>query len=445
MSMSKINLFARLLENHESYFNNGFSLIASENSLSPLARLVYISDAYSRYFFNENEVFGRWSFQGGSLIGPVQTDILLPLLLKYGQASHVNLHPVSGLSGMILAQMAFGGTPGSVMLSIPTAMGGHPDTAYVAKRLGMTPESLPFCDWATVDLSALEKRLAKEDVSLIYLDHATSLYPLDIKGIASVVKDAGSQVHLHADTSHVNALVWAEIYPNPLNCGAHSYGGSTHKTIPGPHKAVIFVNDDDLEHRLTMTAVNTISHHHTASILALAITLMEFDECNGGDYAQQMVVNARHMAACLVEHGVQVLYQKGRQFTDNHQVWISIPEGANPHALADDLFQAGIVVNPHSPAPAIGEGGWCLRIGLNEPTRLGMRTDGVAHLAESLAQIILKTAPADRVRSNVVALRKTYRHSYCYSPAEGAAVLKALTGGKGLELFDVLWKQHFDQ
>src|SRR5688500_10965333 len=86
-----------LLAEHERKFNASFALIPSEDLLSPLARAASLSDAFSRYFFGEHEVFGRWSFQGGSIVGRVQQEIVAPILRRSGQAQHVTLHASSGL------------------------------------------------------------------------------------------------------------------------------------------------------------------------------------------------------------------------------------------------------------------------------------------------------------------------------------------------------------
>jgi glycine hydroxymethyltransferase len=150
MSPSIYDLFSVLAE-HERKFNSSFSLIPSENALSPLARTAFLSDAFSRYFFDEHESFGRWSFQGGSIAGQIQTDIVVPLLKDLGKAEFVNVHAVSGLTGMTLALAAFGGPPGSSVVSVPPEYGGHPDTSYVADKLGYRVEKLPFSDWRAVD------------------------------------------------------------------------------------------------------------------------------------------------------------------------------------------------------------------------------------------------------------------------------------------------------
>ena len=423
--MSQIDRLFDILVEHEEKFNRSFSFIPSENILSPLARLAFLSDSFSRYFFDEREVFGRWSFEGGSLVGRVQQEILVPLFQLIGRAKHVNLHPVSGLTGMTLALAAFGGGTGSTMVSVPTSHGGHPDTRYVSEKFGYRVVDLPFGDWAHVDLDALGRLVARERPALVYLDHATALFPMDLAAVIGTIRVAAhTPVHVHVDSSHVNGLIWGNQLPNPLECGADTYGGSTHKTFPGPHKAVLFANDDEVAERLTMTAVNMISHHHTASVVALGIALVEFAECGGKTYAARIRDNAKAFARALHERGFRV-QGEAWGFTENHQVWIETPEELEPYAVASHMFQAGLVVNPYNPLPSLGGPG--LRLGVNEPTRLGLGPEDFDVLAELFARLLLAKQPVNEVAAQVAELRRRHRPEFCFQDQAFEAKLLEVT------------------
>jgi glycine/serine hydroxymethyltransferase len=369
-------------------------------------------------------VFGRWSFQGGSIAGRIQTEVVVPLLRRLGRAEYVNVHPVSGLTGMTLALAAFGGEPGGTVLSVPVERGGHPDTAYVAHKLGYQVGPLPFSHWRGVDLEALSALVERTRPGLVYVDHATALVPLDLSGLVSAVRAAGTTTHVHVDTSHVNGLVWGEVLPNPLDCGADSYGGSTHKTFPGPHKAVLFTNSPELDEKLTLTAVNMISHHHLASVIALGIALLEFEHCEGRTYAAQVVANARAFGRSLSDAGVSVEGEPP-DLTSTHQVWANAGEGG-PYATAATLFEAGLVVNPYNPLPSTGEPG--IRMGVNEATRLGLREDGMAVLAHVYERAANDRGAAARLGSEVAELRRSVEPQYCFKGDEALAALSAFAG-----------------
>jgi len=48
------------------------------------------------------------------------------------------------------------------------------------------------------------------------------------------------------DVSHNAAFIIGKQHPNPLEDGYDAFGGSTHKTIPGPQKAFFATNRKDI-------------------------------------------------------------------------------------------------------------------------------------------------------------------------------------------------------
>src|SRR4051812_13213519 len=156
---SGIDRLFDILAEHDEKLRRSFSLIPSENLLSPVARLAFLSDAYSRYFFDEREVFGKWSFQGGSIVGEIQRSVLMPLVEDVCGAAHADVRTVSGLNAMTVALAAFGGAAPAPVLTVPVAAGGHPATAQVARRLGFDALEIPFADWRTPDYDALADRV----------------------------------------------------------------------------------------------------------------------------------------------------------------------------------------------------------------------------------------------------------------------------------------------
>jgi glycine/serine hydroxymethyltransferase len=211
--------------------------------------------------------------------------------------------------------------------------------------------------------------------------------------------------------------------PNPLECGADTYGGSTHKTFPGPHKAVLFTNRDDLFERITLAAVNMISHHHTADVISLAIAADEFAECGGRDYAARILMNAKSFAEALAEEGFNVVVRNG-EFTRTHQVWFDAGESMSAYAAGELLFEAGLIVNPYNPLPATGGPG--IRLGLNEATRLGASDEDLRVLAKCFRWVLRDQQDPSTVGQTVTAIRTRLRPRYCHSPERYAKQLSCL-------------------
>ncbi|GIH11859.1 serine hydroxymethyltransferase [Rugosimonospora africana] len=416
-----------IVGDHERKMASAVNLIPSENLLTPAARLAYLSDAYSRYFFDEREVFGKWSFQGGSIVGEVQREVLVPLVQKVTGARHVDVRGISGLNAMTVALAAFGARD-RVTITVPPRHGGHPATAVVAGHFGHRAEALPFRDeaWWEVDLPALAELVARTDPALVYVDQATALVPLDLAGVIRTVKEVSPGTHVHADTSHINAFVWSGLFGQPLDLGADSYGGSTHKTFAGPHKALLLTNDDAVSDKLTSVAVNLVSHHHVSDVVALAIAMVEFAECGGVDYAQAVLANAAAFARALADAGPGV-QDAGGVLTRTHQVWYE-PAG-DPHRISERLFDAGIVVNPYNPLPSTGRLG--IRMGLNEATKLGFGEPEMAELAGLLHGVAVDRIAVAEAGERVAAMRQAARPAYCFSEDVVASKLRELTGASG--------------
>src|SRR4051812_27361823 len=78
------------LHDNQMRSRTSLNLVPSENVLSPLARLPFVLDGYSRYFFDHMNKFGKWMFFGGIELGDIELDIVLPELRNMTGAPHVN-------------------------------------------------------------------------------------------------------------------------------------------------------------------------------------------------------------------------------------------------------------------------------------------------------------------------------------------------------------------
>jgi glycine hydroxymethyltransferase len=403
--------FTVLVNTHEAKMSDSFSLVPSENTLSPVAKLLLLSDAYSRYFFDDDRLSGNWAFHGGKYIGEIQNEIVMPSLKRLTKANHVNVKPVSGLSNMIVSFSAYCPV-GSKVLTVPHELGGHASTQTVAERLGLSVSFLPQKGQFDINGEKLIALLKQELISLIYIDQASSLFPLDIAHLRKCVTESGAQTHIHVDTSHINGLIFGGVLPNPLECGADSFGGSFHKSFPGPHKAFFATNDYDIYEAANLSAAHLVSHHHGAEILALAVSLIEFELCGGTEYAQNIVKNAKAFAKVLDNAGFNVGGSK-HGYTTTHQVWIGNNaklEGNN--VVSDHLYKSGILVNAFGSLPIFPQGG--IRVGLNEATKYGLLERDTEELAELFVEAALSTN-LDQTRQKVVDLRRAFpKPKYCF-------------------------------
>ncbi|MDH6709085.1 glycine hydroxymethyltransferase [Kitasatospora sp. MAA19] len=362
---------------HAATAESAVNLVPSENRMSPLARLPLSSDYYHRYFFNSMLDPDFWQFRGGEPAARLETETAVDSLAELSRAPHINVRPISGMSAMMIALAGLGGEPGGTVLSIDEASGGHYATADAARRLGFASVTLAVTEGA-VDEADLERSLRRLKPRLVYLDLQNSRHELQVSRVANLIEAYSPDTLLHVDCSHTLGLVLGGALDNPLDFGADTMGGSTHKTFPGPHKGVLFTRRPELEGRLREAQFRMLSSHHFAETLALGFAAVEFLHF-GRSYAEQVISNAQYFGKLLSADGFGVITDDGGNVTENHQVWVKIGDAAETDRFSQALYEHGIRVNVQVDLPAVP--GPVLRLGLNELTFLGGRESAVEAVA----------------------------------------------------------------
>lgn len=414
--MNNITSVLYLLSKIETGSATRINLTPSENVLSPLARLPFALDAYGRYFLDDLRLFGEWAFPAGKDIGELEYDFLMPLLSEMGRAKYVNVRPISGISCMTIALAALT-SPGDLIYCVPADAGGHPSTAKVAARLGLMVREIPFLNAFDIDYEKLAEEIGNHRPAMIYIDQSTFLFPVDPTPIRIIIERKSAETILYYDSSHINGLILSGAIFNPGACGAHVYGGSTHKTLPGPHKGFLATDDPKIAERIQHCSDHFVSHHHSASVLSLAITLAELKDCGGEVYANNVLLYAKLLGTKLAEEGYEVV-GKERGFSGCHQLWAAVPE-VEIGALTSRLYDAALCLNRFPALP--GTAGPGLRLSVAEITRLGATESEISELAGIFGEIL--RADGDRApesaRNAVRQLRrKLDRPRYCYSGEE---------------------------
>src|SRR5207244_2139208 len=90
---------------------------------------------------------------------------------------------------------------------------------------------------------------------------------------------------------------------------------------PGPQKAIVATNREDLFRELGRAQFEMISSHHFAETISLGLALLEFKECGGDRYAAALVRNTRELGRRLHDRGLAV-EAANRGFSCGHQLWI---------------------------------------------------------------------------------------------------------------------------
>jgi len=400
-------------------------MIPSESMLPPLARLPLVSDLYCRYFFNDAEDPGAWRFPAARDAAALETRLTIPLLRQLARARHVNVRPLSGLSAMTLVLAALGGPPGSPVALLDFGLGGHRDPRCPPRT---PPGAVTGASPHPPDLDQLRDVLRRHRPPLLYLDQSHGLAPFDVAAITAAAREASPQTRVHADVSHWMGLTLGDALPNPLEAGADSFGGSTHKTFPGPQKGIIATSDDKVARLLRHAQPHVISSHHYGATCALGLALALFAETCPA-YPRAVIDCARALGASLAgqglpPEGVSFGYSRG------HQLWLrTAPHGIPAADAAGRLYDAGVRVNFLGDLPGIAEP--ALRIGVNEAAWLGLQPGDVPELADIMADAILGTQPSSALAARTASLRGRLPGSPVPGPPRdlGHQVVTAALGG----------------
>ncbi|UOE58272.1 hypothetical protein HPB58_12985 [Priestia filamentosa] len=391
---------------------NTINMVPSENYASAISRIPLILDVYNRYFFNVNQEKDSWNFRGAQKVSSLESHLAVPLLKEMGKARYVNLRPLSGLNCMALILNALSGGPNSNIMLVSPDQGGHYATKDLAESFGLNVSFITGHDAHTIDFDDMIYKLKCQKIKLIYIDQSNCLFPIDIEKLTKVVREVSPETIIHVDVSHWMGLVLGEAMENPLEQGADSFGGSTHKTFPGPQKAIFCTNRKDLANLVQEKQYFMLSSHHFGNVLSLALSLMEFKEKDGREYAKNIVENSKRLATTLKKFGFDV---KGhsRGFTCGHQIWVSTNNvGIDSFITSEKLSRIGIKVNVFDELPDAKES--ILRLGVNEITRFGATLSDMDELAAIMYDCIYENSSIKHLQKRVSSLRQRYKNAYTY-------------------------------
>jgi len=268
-----------------------------------------------------------------------------------------------------------------------------------------------------IDVDACRVLLEEEKPELIIFGKSMILHKEPVKEIRAMVDAMGLDTVLMYDMAHVLGLA-GPCFQDPFAEGADLVTGSTHKTFFGPQRGVIASNVDvddskyDLWEAITRrTFPGSVSNHHLGTLLGLYAAAIEMN-CFKETYQKKVVENARHFARALADCGLNVAGDPSLGYTETHQVVIKVGYTKGPE-VATRLEENNIVVNYQATPEEEGfTASGALRTGVQEMTRFGMEKEDFEELAELMAAVIKK---GKTVKEEAVTLRSRFTEMrYCF-------------------------------
>jgi len=359
-------------------------LIASENYASPRvleAQGTLLTNKYA-------EGYPEKRYYGGCEYVDVVEQLAIDRAKALFGADYANVQPHSGSQANMAVFMSLV-QPGDTILGLSLADGGHlthgakPNFSgkiYNAIQYGLNPAT------GEIDYEQVERLALEHKPKMIIAGFSAYSRIWDWQRFRDIADKVGA--YLVVDMAHVAGLVAAGLYPNPVPI-ADVVTSTTHKSLRGPRGGLILCKSNpELEKKLNSNIFPGIQGGPLMHVIAAkAVAFKEALTPEFKAYQEQVVKNARAMAAVFIERGYDVVSGG----TDNHLMLVSlIPKGITGKAADAALGRAHITVNknavPNDPqSPFVTSG---IRVGTPAPTTRGFKEAEVREIAQWMCDVM---------------------------------------------------------
>jgi aminomethyltransferase len=282
-----------------------------------------------------------------------------------------------------------------------------------------------------IDLEETKELLDVHRPELIVLGKSMMIYREPLKELAQMISGMHPKPLILYDMAHVLGLA-GPYYQEPFKEGADIVTSSTHKTFFGSQRGVIASNmsegtayEDLWEIILRRVFPGSVSNHHLGTLLGLLMAAYEMNAFKS-EYQKAVISNAKAFAKALKDRGMAVEGNPALGYTQTHQVIVRVGYGKGP-AMANQLEENNVIVNYQGAPDDEGfTAASCLRMGVQEMTRFGMKEDDFGELADYISQIVLR---GRSLAQEVAQYRKRFTEmKYCLPVEEAGPLIEKLWG-----------------
>jgi glycine hydroxymethyltransferase len=371
-----------LVELEETRQRDKIRLIPSENYAS--AAVLQATGSVLTNKYSEGYA-GKRYYEGQEFIDEIERLAIERAKQLFG-ADHANVQPYSGSPANMAVYFAFC-QPGDTVMGMSLPHGGHLTHGWKVSITGKYYRAVQYTvekETALIDYDKVRDMALTEKPKLIYA--GATAYPriLDFERFGEIAKEAGAV--FVADIAHISGLVAAGVHPSPIP-HADVVSTTTHKMLRGPRGAMLLCTEEHQKaiDRAVFPGLQGGPHNHTTA--AIAVALKEASTPEFKAYAAQVVLNAKALAAALLDYGFD-LVSGG---TDNHLILIDMTNKGQPgKVVSQALNKAGIVCNcntvPYDPRKPFDPSG--IRIGTPSITSRGMKEPEMEQVATWMSQVV---------------------------------------------------------
>ncbi|MCA8890772.1 MAG: serine hydroxymethyltransferase [Hyphomonas sp.] len=380
-------------------------LIASENIVSRAVLEAQGSVLTNKYA----EGYPGRRYYGGCEFVDIAENLAIDRAKQLFNCQFANVQPNSGSQanqGVFQAVLK----PGDTILGMSLDAGGHLTHGAPPNQSGKWFNAVQYGVRREDDLIDFEQveRLAKAHRPQMIIAGG-SAYPreIDFARFRAIADEVGAVFMV--DMAHFAGLVAGGAHPNPLDY-ADVATTTTHKTLRGPRGGMILTNDEKLAKKINSAIFPGIQGGPLMHVIAAkAVAFGEALRPSFREYAKQVVVNARAMAAAAKASGLDVVSGG----TDTHLALIDLrPKKVTGKDAEAALGRAYITCNkngvPFDPEkPTITSG---IRVGSPAGTTRGFGEEEFTQIGNWIGEIVdavatgESTSTEERIRDEVKAL-----------------------------------------
>ena len=378
-------------------------LIASENYASPRVLEAQGSVLTNKYA----EGYPGKRYYGGCENVDVAEQLAIDRAKQLFGADYANVQPHSGSQANAAVYLALIQS-GDTILGMSLDAGGHLTHGAKVNFSGKIFNAVQYglrADDGLIDYDQVEQLARASRPKIVVAGFSAYSRFLDFERFRRIADDVGAL--LLVDMAHVAGLVATGLYPNPLPY-ADVVTSTTHKTLRGPRGGLILARANDVITKKlnSMVFPGTQGGPLMHVIAAKAVAFQEALQPEFKGYQEQVVANARAMAATLMQRGYRIVSGG----TDNHLFLLDLSDKPINGKEADAaLGQANITVNknavPNDPRPPTVTSG--IRIGTPASTTRGFGPAEMVQVATWIADVLDSGGAPDvvaRTRGQVLAL-----------------------------------------
>ena len=354
-------------------------LIASENIVSEPVMMAMGTVLTNKYA----EGYPGKRYYGGCEDVDIVENIAIERARKLFGCDYANVQPHSGAQANMAAFVAMV-QPGDTVMGMNLNHGGHLTHGSPVNFSGLYFNIVPYGvnDEGFIDYDEMERIAVENKPKLIIAGASAYGRTIDFKRFREVADKVGA--YLMVDMAHIAGLVAAGLHPSPIPY-ADVVTTTTHKTLRGPRGGMILANKEAAEKFNFNKAIfpGTQGGPLEHVIAGKAVCFGEALKPEFKVYQEQVVKNAKALAAALVKQGFNILTGG----TDNHLMLIDLRgmevTGKELQNRCDEVYltlnKNAVPNDPRSPFVTSG-----VRVGTPAVTSRGLKEEDMEKIAECI-------------------------------------------------------------